>query len=81
MKLLLLLILAALGWLWWRYVRVSGRAADRPPPAQPAARPQPGTPQAMVDCPVCGLHMPQADAVSGRLGMYCSEDHRARHEG
>ena len=80
MKLLLLLILAALGGLWWRHVRVSGRAADRQPPGQPS-RPQPGTPQAMVDCPVCGLHLPQADAVTGRLGMYCSEDHRVRHEG
>ena len=77
MKLGLLLILAALGWLWWRYVRVSSRAAQRQPPAQSTAAP----PQAMVDCPHCGLHLPSADAVKGRLGSYCSEDHRARHEG
>ncbi len=80
MKLLLLLILAALGWLWWRYVRVSGRAAKRQQPSQSPAQPHTG-PQAMVNCPVCGLHLPQADAVTGRLGLYCSEDHRARHEG
>ena len=77
MKFFLLLLLAALGWLWWRYVRVSQRVGDKP--QAPSAPTQ--TPLAMVDCPVCGLHLPRADAVVGRLGAYCSEDHRVRHEG
>jgi uncharacterized protein len=81
MKLLLLLILAAVAWLWWRYVRVSGQAARRrsaPASSEPSGTP--ATPQAMVDCPVCGLHLPRIDAVAGRLGLYCSEGHRDQHE-
>ncbi len=76
MKFFLLLVLAGLGWLWWRHLRVSQRtdegSASQTPPTQP--------PQAMVDCPVCGLHLPRADAVEGRLAAYCSEEHRDRHE-
>jgi uncharacterized protein len=77
MKWLLLLVLAGLCWMWWRHRRVSSRAGDQ---ASGQTPPNP-SPQAMVDCPVCGLHLPRADAVAGRLGAYCSEDHRARHEG
>lgn len=77
MKFFLLLLLAVLGWLWWRFVRVSSRASDRAQPRPDA----PPAPSAMVDCPVCGLHLPRTDAVVGRLGAYCSEDHRDRHEG
>ena len=77
MKLFLLLVLGGLGWLWWRHLRVSSRTGERSSVQTP---PSP-SPQAMVDCPVCGLHLPRADAVAGRLGAYCSEDHRARHEG
>jgi uncharacterized protein len=41
--------------------------------------PPPG-PQEMVSCQSCGVHFPQADAVSGRNGLYCSTEHRQRAE-
>jgi hypothetical protein len=33
----------------------------------------------MVSCPVCGLHLPQPEAVAGNNGLYyCSHEHRQR---
>jgi uncharacterized protein len=74
MKFLLLLLVLALAGLWWHSKRVRRRSeeADKPN-ASPA-------PQAMVVCPVCRVHLPRSEAFVGRLGAYCSEDHRARHE-
>ncbi len=34
----------------------------------------------MVRCSQCDIHLPQADAVKGRDGMYCSLEHRVRAE-
>lgn len=71
MKFLLLLALALLVvWLWR-----SGRQGDRPetPPASP---PPSADPQKMVRCAHCGVHLPQADAAVGRIGLYCCHEHR-----
>jgi len=46
-----------------------------PPPAKPAA-----TPDTIVACAHCGLHLPQADALPGRGGVFCGEAHRAAFE-
>jgi uncharacterized protein len=68
MKLLVVLLVVLFGvWLWR-----SRRLADKrpPPPARPAA---------MVTCDVCGVHLPQADALTsttGVTGVYCSPAHR-----
>jgi uncharacterized protein len=40
-----------------------------------------GGAQVMVPCAHCGAHMPQAEALEGRQGVYCSEAHRQRQEG
>lgn len=40
-----------------------------------------GSAQVMIPCAQCGAHMPQADAVQGQQGSYCSEAHRQRQEG
>jgi uncharacterized protein len=37
--------------------------------------------QDMVGCPVCGIHLPRSEAVSGHHGMYCSTAHRDQAEG
>jgi len=71
----LIVLLAVLGGLWlWRNGR---RKAQRPP--QPPATPP--APQAMVRCAVCGLHLPQADALTGQRGTYCSVTHQRQAEG
>lgn len=48
--------------------RRGGRAA--PPPTR----------EAMVECSVCGLHLPSSDALPGRGGVFCCEAHRAEYE-
>ncbi|HBH37249.1 MAG TPA: hypothetical protein DDX06_02565 [Curvibacter sp.] len=68
--LLLLAIVLLLVWLW-RSGRRANSSADQPDrPASP-----PG-PQEMVRCAHCGVHLPHGDAVVGRVGLYCSPEHR-----
>jgi uncharacterized protein len=70
MKYLLILALVVLaGWLWR-----TGRR-DLPGPGGASPPPPPG-PQEMVRCAHCGVHLPRADAVVGRLNLYCSAEHR-----
>ncbi|MDT9001150.1 PP0621 family protein [Paucibacter sp. APW11] len=38
------------------------------------------TPQAMLRCTECGLHLPAAEALPGRGGQFCSAAHRAAYE-
>ena len=71
----LLLLLVALLILWqWRGWRDRGTPKDTAPPGS-AARPI-----EMVACLHCGMHVASSEAVSGRLGNYCSVGHRQRHE-
>ena len=34
----------------------------------------------MVRCSQCDVHLPKADAVAGKQGIYCSLEHRQRAE-
>lgn len=74
MKFLLLLVVLVIAYALWRNARIAaGRDTPRPP------APPPALPQEMVACEVCGLHLPQADAVVGKDGRhFCSQDHRLR---
>jgi uncharacterized protein len=73
MKYLVLFAVLFVAYLLWRNARLE-RGPDRPPPTG-----GPGAPQEMVSCPVCGLHLPQPDAVRGADGrFYCSNEHRLR---
>ncbi len=74
MKFLLLLI--AVFVLFWM-LRGSLRRVRRPPDAK---RPAPETPQAMLSCAQCGLHLPRDEALPGRGGVFCSPAHRAAFE-
>ena len=67
--LVLLLVVLAVVWFWRR-----GR--DAAAPRDHAAR---QAPQDMVQCPVCRVHLPRADALPGPGGqLYCCAEHRAR---
>lgn len=67
MKALLLLAVIFAGvWLWRS--RQSGLNTPVPPPA-------PAKPLDMVRCAQCGLHVSGAEAVQGKLGQYCSQEH------
>ena len=73
MKFLLLAAVLIIAYLVWRNGRLERRRDD------PAQRPGPAAPQAMVSCAFCGLHLPQPDAVRGADGrFYCGNEHRVR---
>ena len=60
-----------------------GRSAPEPttPPTPPAGAGNPAAaPDTIVACAHCGLHLPKADALPGRGGVFCGEAHRAEFE-
>ena len=74
MKYLIWLLLALLGGWWWRK-----RTQQRRPQAPTAAQQNPSV-YPMVSCQVCNIHLPADTALVGRLGAYCSAEHRDQHE-
>lgn len=52
------------------------RRSDETPAAPPCTARPPGR-EVMLACAHCGLHLLGSDALPGRGGVYCSEDHRA----
>lgn len=68
----LLIVLAAV--LWWKHAQ---RGRKRPP-APPA--PAPGQTETMVRCAECGVHLPAHQALPGKGGVFCSNEHRERFE-
>jgi uncharacterized protein len=76
MKFLIWALVLALAWYWFKHQR----KGQGPSPRQQRTPREPPEPQAMVHCPVCQVHLPRSEAFMGRLGAYCSESHRARHE-
>lgn len=50
------------------------------PKAEPPATPARPVSQEIVSCAHCGLHVPQAEALPGRGGLFCSTAHRAAYE-
>lgn len=76
----LIVLLVVLAGLWaWR----SGRRTDLPGQSGHKATDKmpPAAPQDMVRCAVCGVHLPRAEALTGRAGSYCSQAHRQQAEG
>ena len=75
MKFLLLIaiVFAVVWYLRGGARRMRGPAQDESRGAPPAA------PQDMVECPVCHVHLPRADALPGPDGqLYCCAEHRLR---
>lgn len=69
----LLAIAAYAAWTWLR------RSAPRNGPgASGAASTRTETPQAMISCAHCGLHLPQQEALPMGERFYCCEEHRRR---
>jgi len=74
MKILIFLVAVVL--LLWLLRKSSTRRA--PPPAAP--RDPAATPQPMLACAQCGVHLPRDEALPGRGGVFCGEAHRAAYE-
>ena len=76
MKILIFLIAVVL--LLWLLRKSSTRRAPPPPP--PTPRDAAATPQPMLACAQCGVHLPRDEALPGRGGVFCGEAHRAAYE-
>jgi uncharacterized protein len=73
-KFLLIMVLVLVGVWLWRSSRPAATKRHRPPPQ--------GAPEPleMVRCALCSVHLPAADAIQGKQGVYCSADHLHRAE-
>ena len=65
-------VIALLAWRWRAYRSRIQRPDSSPPLKQPTA---------MLRCRQCGLHIPDGDSVTGSMGVYCCQEHRAHAEG
>jgi uncharacterized protein len=72
MKFFIILGIVLLAVWLWRSGRRDSTGPDRPAPP-PSTPPDP---QEMVRCAHCGVHLPRGDALIGRVGYYCSPEHR-----
>ena len=71
MKALLFLVVVLAGIWWWRSRHSPGeKDSTEVPDASPLAQPL-----EMVRCSQCGMHIPGAEAVQGKRGPYCSQEH------
>ncbi len=79
MKYAVVILVVLLGVWLWRKNRADDRQASDRSPKRRSAEPT-GAPQIMVSCAVCGVHLPQVDAVQGQSKHYCSLAHRQQRE-
>jgi uncharacterized protein len=80
MKYLLVFAVIAVAFWVWRNNRKSAKAQVQKAPPAPSSNSTAVQPQAMLQCAVCGVHLPAADTVVGRKGSYCSSEHRKQLE-
>jgi uncharacterized protein len=74
MRFLMLLAVLLLGiWLWRtnREVGVKSKTKDK------TSKPEP---MEMVGCSLCAVHVLISDALQGKKGFYCCQEHRQRAE-
>ncbi|HYQ39981.1 MAG TPA: PP0621 family protein [Pseudomonas sp.] len=64
----LLTLIALFALVWWLWRKLTRPAANRRPPAAPAAEP-------MVRCAHCGTHVPRREALAHDNRWYCSRAH------
>lgn len=79
MKYLLVLAVLVVAFYIWRNNRLRD-AADRQSERDARTPRKPPLPAAMVACRHCGTHLPETEAIPGRLGPYCSPEHKQRGE-
>lgn len=72
MKFLLVLLVFLFGAWLWRSSRQKNVVHKKTPPLK--------SPQDMVSCAHCGLHIPKAESIHGRDGVYCCHEHHDQAE-
>jgi uncharacterized protein len=82
LKFAVVILVVLLGvWLWRKNRADDSEAAQKPQPKPSSSKPTDATPQLMLSCAVCGVHLPKSDAWLGKQGSYCSTAHRQQREG
>lgn len=67
-KLILLLILGLLAYLVFKGITRASRSNRKDAP--------PRSPERMVVCAQCGVHLPESEALESEGRNFCSEEHR-----
>jgi uncharacterized protein len=70
---MLILLVLVLIWLW------RNKRPGLPTPKK--SKPATAHPLTMVACSHCSVHVPAGEAIPGKKGLYCSEEHRRASEG
>ncbi len=70
------LFLVAFFVLLWMLRNAFSRRGGVPP----GGRAGPPTPQPMLACAQCGVHLPRDEALPGRGGVFCGAAHRTAFE-
>ncbi|MFM7330094.1 MAG: PP0621 family protein [Brachymonas sp.] len=73
-------VLALAFWIWRKNREARSSHSDRSKPMAKNSPTRSETPQLMVTCASCGVHLPQAEAIKGARAAYCSEAHRRKEE-
>jgi uncharacterized protein len=72
-----ILLMVVVGVVLWM---ISSRSRKGGPPVSPPVSPparKPAVPSPMLACARCGMHVPQAEALTDSAGLpYCSVPHR-----
>jgi uncharacterized protein len=77
-KILFLFLVGIVLYLLLGKGRVARNARREAPPATSAATP---SPEAMVSCAYCGLHIPASESLTVEGRHYCGEEHRRLDDG
>jgi uncharacterized protein len=81
LKYAVVILVVLLGvWIWSRNRAQAAADSDKPSAKAPKAKDKNAPPQIMLSCAVCGVHLPQSDALIGKKGSYCSAAHRQQRE-
>ncbi len=82
MKILLVLVLVLAGVWLFRASRKSARQKTGHKTGNDARQMDKPATMAldMVRCGHCDTHLPEADAIAGKRGLYCSAEHRQQAE-
>ncbi|MDP2830282.1 MAG: PP0621 family protein [Sulfuricellaceae bacterium] len=71
-----LLLLVVIIWLVYSLLKKYSRSVDRDEQAPDV----PASPEDMVRCARCGVHLPRSEAILSGDETFCCEAHRSEHQ-
>jgi uncharacterized protein len=70
-----LLLLIVAGFVIYWLLKGYRRSVER------SEEPRPRTPEDMVRCAQCGVHLPRSESIMSGGKHYCTDEHRRLHQG